>query len=314
MKVNQLVTIFSRQTFLCHYLVKNLIENGFLVKIVTDREAKFFEQIKTQASIGRISVVDFDINDSEKFASFISGSDVVINLIDCMYQKNKSDFTYLNSQFPEILAKVAKNCDVARFIHLSHFNIDSMSDLYGKSKAIGDKAAIGVFQGSTIIRSSVIYGEEDEFFNNILYLCKKYNFFPMFSDEKIKFQPIYVGDFCKAVANVCQSDEIFSGVYEVGGNEIITLLDLHNIFERVLNKKIKLLKISNGFFGFITKIFNWLPLINKLFFGSNRFLFSPEQIQLMQKDSTITNDEKDLMKIFDIKTDYIESNIEKYLS
>ena len=310
------ITIFGGSGFVGQYLSKLLSEeHNFIVKIVTHDVDKA-EKIQTQASSGKILISYCDIFDKTKLDECIAGSNIIINLVATFKEKDKNNFTYLHSQFPEIISTIAKKHNVEKFIQLSNLNIENVSTLYAKSRVLGDKA-IQNFKNHVILRSSLIYGEEDHFINILYRIAKKYKFLPLLHNGERKLQPIYVVDLCKIIREICIDQESkFFGIHEVGGNERLSLLDIYKTFEIISNHKILLIKTNQAVFTFFTKIlnFNFMFLINRLFFGSYNCPFSPEQIKLSDNDNIITNNQENLLKKLNIHTNTFHHNISGYLN
>ena len=312
---NKVITIFGGSGFVGQYLSKFLSqENGFIVKIITHDIDKA-EKIKTQAPIGKIVVCYCNIFDKSKLEECIVGSDIIINLIATFKEKDKDNFTYLHSQFPEIISTLAKKHNIEKFIQLSNLNIENVSTLYAKSRVLGDKA-VQNFKNHVILRSSLIYGEEDNFINVLYRIAKKYKIVPLLNNGATRLQPIYVADLCKIICEICKDSESrFFGVHKVGGREILSLLDIYKTFEKLLNHKIHFVPVNKSIFEVLTRILNFklMFFINRLSFGSFDCPFSPEQIKLSNNDNIISNEQENLLNKFNLKTNTFFENISSYL-
>ena len=64
--------------------------------------------------------------------------------------------------------QISKECGVPRFIHLSSVAADEQSEsTWLRCKALGEKAVLDYYPNAAILRSNVIFGEEDKFLNNM---------------------------------------------------------------------------------------------------------------------------------------------------
>jgi uncharacterized protein YbjT (DUF2867 family) len=88
-----------------------------------------------------------------------------------------------------------------------------------------------VFPDAVILRSSVVFGPEDEFFNRFAALARLSPALPLIGGGKTKFQPVFAGDVAKAVMASLAGEAKTRAVYELGGPEI---LDLKEVMQRVL--------------------------------------------------------------------------------
>lgn len=308
---NRVLTIFGGSGFIGSYLSKFLAQD-FVVRIVTSDMNKA-EKIKTQAPIGRILIHYCDIFDKSKLEEYIVGSDIIINLVATFSESNKGDFTYLHSQFPEIIANLSKKNGVSKFIQLSNLNIENISTLYAKSRVLGDKAVQG-FHNHVILRSSLVYGEEDRFLSVLYRMAKKFGSLPLLNNGKMRLQPIYVCDLCEVILKICQDeDNVFRGIYKVGGREILSMLDIIGVFEKLLDKKIRLIKVNKLIVEYSAKIFSFgfMSIFNRLIFGSREFPFSPEQIKLSDYDNIIADEKENILNIMNIKTDSFANDLSR---
>ena len=86
------------------------------------------------------------------------------------------------------------------FVHMSAIGADANSpSVYARTKAAGEAAAKEVFPDAVILRPSVVFGPEDEFFNRFAALARLSPALPLIGGGKTKFQPVFAGDVAKAV-------------------------------------------------------------------------------------------------------------------
>ena len=116
-------------------------------------------------------------------------------------------------------------------IHMSVIGADAGSpSLFARSRAMGEDEVRGVFPSAIIMRPSVIFGPEDEFFNKLGMLSRMLPVMPLFGG-RTKFQPVYVGDVAEAVGKAVESELKPGKTYELGGPDVLTNREL---VERVL--------------------------------------------------------------------------------
>ena len=88
-----------------------------------------------------------------------------------------------------------------------------------------------MFPDAVILRPSVVFGPEDEFFNRFAALAQLSPALPLIGGGKTKFQPVFCGDVAKAVMASLTGKAKAGVVYELGGPEILTMRE---VMERVL--------------------------------------------------------------------------------
>src|SRR6202007_2938853 len=101
---------------------------------------------------------------------------------------------------PALLARSAREAGVDRFMHISAIGADPRSSsAYARTKAAGETAVRDAFPTATILRPSVVFGPEDQFFNRFATMAMLSPVLPVIGGGETRFQPIYVGDVADAV-------------------------------------------------------------------------------------------------------------------
>jgi NADH dehydrogenase (ubiquinone) 1 alpha subcomplex subunit 9 len=68
----------------------------------------------------------------------------------------------------ERIAKIAADCGVTNFIHVSHLNASKTSpSRFYQTKAEGEELVKAAFPTATVVRPSTMFGYEDKLLNNI---------------------------------------------------------------------------------------------------------------------------------------------------
>ena len=142
----------------------------------------------------------------------------------------KQTFDALHAKGPRAIAKAAREAGCERLIHISAIGANPKSPSnYARSKAEGERAVLEEFPSAVILRPSIMFGPEDEFFNRFASLAQLAPLMPLIGGGRSRFQPVFVGDVATAIANVLGGAGTPGTVYELGGPEIATfrkLLDL----------------------------------------------------------------------------------------
>ncbi len=130
------------------------------------------------------------------------------------------------------MAEAARAAGVKAFVHMSAIGADANSpSVYARSKAAGEAAVKEVFPDAVILRPSVVFGPEDEFFNRFAALARLSPALPLIGGGKTEFQPVFAGDVAKAVIAALTGNAQPGAVYELGGPELLTMKE---VIERVL--------------------------------------------------------------------------------
>ncbi|MGL5136365.1 MAG: sugar nucleotide-binding protein, partial [Beijerinckiaceae bacterium] len=88
---------------------------------------------------------------------------------------------------------------------------------YARTKAAGEAAVLAEFPGAVILRPSIVFGPEDNFFNQFAALARMLPALPLIGGGETKFQPVYVGDVAEAVAIAVEGGAKTGVPYELGG-------------------------------------------------------------------------------------------------
>ncbi len=225
--MNKQITIFGGTGFLGRYIVNDLANQGYTIRIATRRAgAAYF--LKTCGNVGQIVPFVCDIYDNHSIKNAVEGSYAVINLIGVLAEgRGQNKFSDIHHKFPQRLAQILKKNKIENFVHVSAIGANEQStSKYLKTKFLGEKGIQKNLKSATIIRPSVIFGVEDNFFNRFARMAMISPFLPLIGGGQTKFQPVYVGDVAKAVVKSIESEETKGKVYELGGPDILTFKEL----------------------------------------------------------------------------------------
>ncbi|TBX28366.1 complex I NDUFA9 subunit family protein [Nioella sediminis] len=222
--MSKLVTIFGGSGFAGRYIARRMAKEGWRVRVAVRRpnEAIF---VRPYGAVGQVEPILANIRDDASVAAAIAGADAVVNCVGVLTERGKNSFEAVQTEGAARIARLAAEAGVCQLVHLSAIGADAESDSdYARSKAEGEAAVQTHFPGAVILRPSVIFGTEDEFFNRFAKMTKFGPVLPLVGGNS-RFQPVYVDDVAKAaVAGVLGQAE--AGVYELGGPDVETLHDL----------------------------------------------------------------------------------------
>lgn len=175
-----------------------------------------------------VTVVQADVHDPQQLAALVRGHDVVVNLIAILHG-DRAAFEQAHVVLPRLLAQTCINEGVHRLVHVSALGADLHGpSLYQRSKAHGEAALqSGVVQGLqlTVLRPSVIFGEDDAFINVFAKLQALAPVVPL-AGAQTQFQPVWVQDVAQAIAYAVQHPSTIGQLYELVGPQVFTLQQL----------------------------------------------------------------------------------------
>jgi NADH dehydrogenase len=212
--------VFGGSGFIGRHLVRRLAEQGHTIRVAVRNpdEALF---LKVMGRVGHIVPVAANVTDEASVARAVAGSDWVVNLVGILAEGGgRRSFERVHAQGAANIAKAAAAVGVERLVHISALGASADSSAkYGKSKAKGEAAVRAAFPAAVILRPSIVFGPEDNFFNMFARMAK---FSPILPVIDTSFQPVYVGDVADAIVAGLTHDDALGGTFELGGPEILT--------------------------------------------------------------------------------------------
>ena len=297
-----LVTVFGGSGFIGRHLIRRLCAKGYRVRVAVRRpnEALF---LKPMGDVGQVQLVQANVRDDRSVAAAVAGAATVVNLVGILFESGKQKFSSVQAEAPGRIGTAAKAAGVRRAIHLSAIGASAESDArYAQSKAAGEEALKAAFPDATILRPSIVFGPEDDFFNRFAGLARMLPFLPLIGGGETKFQPVYVGDVAEAIM-ACLDDTSTSGkIFELGGPRVYTFRELMEIVLRETGRKRVLVKVPAG----LAKFKAWFLQI-----APNPML-TVDQVRLLAYDNVVSDGAKGF-KALGIAPTTVEAIVPSYL-
>ena len=295
--------IFGGSGQIGRHLLRKLTKNGYKVTVVTRNIHQKSYIIKTQANAGYIDVVEANIFDEKKIRMLFENTDICINLIGILYEKNKGkSFDNIHSLFPSILSKLSKEYKLEQLIHLSSLGINNAIDSnYAKSKLEGEKNIFENFPNATILRPSIVYSVDDNFTTQFMTLLSRMPIFPLYYSGKTKFMPIHCSDLTDIIYHVI-TKKTLSKIVECVGPETLTFEEILKKLLKLINKKRILFSMPLLLADFSAKIFQLLP----------KPLLTQDQLRLLKYDNILSGKYKSNFDIGIPSNRFFEKEVSKY--
>lgn len=220
--MSQLVTIFGGSGFVGRYIARRMAKQGWRVRVATrdPNEAAF---VRPYGVVGQVEPVFANIRDDASVRAAIRGADAVVNCVGTFDATGRNSFGAIQAQGAARVARIAAEEGVTRFVHLSAIGADPAAPSeYGRTKAAGEAAVLAAMPGAVILRPSVIFGTEDQFFNRFAGMPGP--LLPVVGAET-RFQPVWVDDVA-AAAEAAVLGHAAPGTYELGGPDVMTFRGL----------------------------------------------------------------------------------------
>lgn len=303
---DRVVTVFGGSGFIGRYVVQRLARTGVRVNVAV-RHVERAKFLKTMGNVGQITPVACDITDAASVARAVQGADAVVNLVGILFEHGRQTFAGEQADGAALLAQVAAEKGIDRFVQVSAIGADAGSKSpYGRTKAAAEEAVREAIPSAVILRPSIVFGPEDQFFNRFANLARFAPFLPSIGGGKTRFQPVYAGDVAEAIAAAVTLPDAAGKTFELGGPRTYSFNDIYDIIMRTTDRK--RFKIPVPFFvirpfAYITgAVWRFVPPFSWGFFGAPPITGS--QIEMLTRDNIVA---PSAMTIGDLGVDMLES-------
>ena len=265
--------------FIGRYIVQRLAARGDVIPVGCRHaeEAKF---LKPLGNVGQIATLNLAIGDGELLPAFLAGNDALVNCVGILRESGSQTFERVHHTGPARLARLAREAGIERFVHISAIGADPRSpSAYARTKAAGEAAVRDAFPTVTILRPSVVFGPEDQFFNRFAAMATISPVLPVIGGGHTRFQPVYVGDVADAVLK-CLDDPVTAGrTYELGGPKVYTFRELIELLLGEIRRKRVVVDLPFGLAAFEARLMSILPTPP----------LTPDQVELLKRDNVVSS-------------------------
>jgi uncharacterized protein YbjT (DUF2867 family) len=226
-----LVTVYGGSGFLGRHVVRAIARTGARIRVAC-RRPDLAGHLQPLGGVGQIVAVQANVRFPDSLVTAAEDADAAVNLVGILFASGKQTFKTVQDEGARNVAEAAKAAGVGTFVHVSAIGADADSpSIYARSKAAGEAGVKDVYPDATILRPSVVFGPEDEFFNRFGAMAQLFPALPLVGGGHTKFQPVFVGDVAQTVVAGIEGRTKTDAPYELGGPEVLTMKD---VMERVL--------------------------------------------------------------------------------
>lgn len=280
--MSKLVTIFGGSGFVGRYIARRMAKEGWRVRVAVRNvnEAMF---VRPYGAVGQVEPVFCNIRDDASVAAVLNGADAVVNCVGVLSEKGKNTFEAVQAEGAERVARLAAAVGITRMVQISAITGDADSD-YATSKANGEEGVLAHMPDAVILRPSVIFGTEDEFFNRFAGMSRMGPILPVVGADT-KFQPVYVDDV--AAAAVLGVTGKAQGVYELGGPDVHTFRELMTQMLEIVRRRRLVLNIP---FGIANLMAFGFKIAQTLSLGIIQAPITKDQVKGLRVDNVVAAD------------------------
>lgn len=305
--MSNLVTIFGGSGFVGRYVARGMAKQGWRVRVAVRRpnEAMF---VKPYGAVGQVEPIFANIRDDDSVRAALHGSDVVINCVGSFDMRGANNVDAVQAEGAERIARIAAEVGISRMVHISAIGADVESDSdYARSKAEGEVGVLRYQPNAVILRPSVVFGPEDEFFNRFAKMARMSPAIPLVGAEA-KFQPVYVDDVAQAAVQGALG-EAAPGIYELGGPDIRTFRELVQEMLGVIQRRRLVIGLPFWLGSLMGRVFG---IVSAMTGGLIAAPITSDQVKNLRRDTVVAEGAKTLADL-GIEATATEAVLAEYL-
>ena len=302
-----LVTVFGGSGFLGKHVVRALVKDGWRVRVPL-RSPHTAQELKVIGDVGQVQLMQANIRFPQSVERAVEGSDAVINLVALLFEAGKQNFESVHVRGAETLANAAKAAGIHNVVQVSAIgaDIDSDSD-YARTKGEAEAAIRAAVPSADIMRPSILFGAEDDFFNRFASMAQFVPALPLIGGGETKMQPVYAGDVAQAITKVVRQGT--SGkTYELGGPQSYSFKELMQFMLETIDRKRFLLPIpwfAANMMGFMGEISGYAPFLEPF--------LTRDQVKNLKVDNVVADDALGFSDL-GIKLETMETIVPTYIA
>jgi uncharacterized protein YbjT (DUF2867 family) len=301
-----LITVYGGSGFLGRHVVRALAKRDYRIRVAVRRPelANFLQPL---GRVGQIHAVQANLRHAQSVDAAARDAHVVVNLVGILAEGGRQRFDKVHTYGTEQVA-LAANAHGARLVHVSALGADENSPAaYARSKAAAEKLALAAQPQAVIMRPSILFGPEDDFFNRFATLARMSPMLPLIGGGETKFQPVFVGDVAKAIADAVDGKLAGGTIYELGGPEVETFKQLMQFVLATIERKRLLVPVP----FFAAKLQAML-----LQFAPSPLTLTGDQVEMLRVDNVVSEAAKAegrTLQAIGIEPETIEAIVPSYL-
>jgi NADH dehydrogenase len=281
--MTQIVTIFGGSGFIGRYTVRALAKKGYRLRVAV-RNPNLGNYLLPMGQVGQIQLIRANVTSEDAVSSALRGASAAVNLVGVLQQRGRQRFAALHAKAAGVIARTAKAAGVESFVHVSSAGIDdNRGSQYARTKLEGEQLVRDAFPAATILRPSIVFGAEDNFFNRFAALATISPWLlpalPLIGGGKTKFQPVYVGDVADAITACVFNDEAAGKTYQLGGPAVYTFRQLMEMILHDTGRHRRLMSVP---FGLATLQATFLQLLPNA-------PLTVDQVRLLKHDNVVSS-------------------------
>lgn len=252
-----MILVTGATGFIGRNLVRELLAQGLPVRCLLP-ENRARRLLRDYENTERVpDIVPGHVLDPEALYQAVTGVHTIIHLESAQWWGTERNLERIELAGTRNLVTVARSARVGRIISLSHLGA-STSSAYVLHRIKGQVEDIIRHSGLayTILRSGIVFGEDDAFFNHIaMTLATNPILHLMPGQGEIALHPIFIDDLVQCILRSLDSLDAVDNMMEIGGPEYITYEDLLLTIMRITGNRRLIIPIPPYLLRLMTRIY-----------------------------------------------------------
>lgn len=279
---DKLAVVFGGSGFVGRHVVRELASRGWRVRAAV-RQPNTAQYLKPLGAVGQIELVQANVRYRPSITTALAGADAVVNLVGILAESGKQRFDAVQADGARNIAELCAKAGIENIVHVSAIGADAASgSAYARSKAEGEAAFQEYTPTATILRPSIVFGPQDDFFNRFAAMSRTSPVLPLIGGGKTKFQPIYVDDVADCVAKAIDEGGHQGRTFELGGPRVATFKELMQLMLRIVGRRRALIPLpffAANAMGSVGDAFAWVPFFQPP--------ITADQVKLLKSDNIV---------------------------
>ncbi|OAP41329.1 3-beta hydroxysteroid dehydrogenase [Sinorhizobium glycinis] len=274
-----LVTIFGGSGFVGRHVVRALAKRGYRIRVAV-RRPDLAGHLQPLGTMGQISFVQANLRYRRSVDRAIEGADHVINCVGVLFESGRNTFDAVQDFGARAVAEAARAAG-ATLTHISAIGANTNSESkYARTKGRAEIAILETVPDAVILRPSIIFGPEDDFFNKFANMARFSPALPLIGGGQTKFQPVYVTDVAEAVARAVDGKLKGGTIYELGGAQVLSFRECLEVMLDTIDRKRSFVSIPFGIASLLGSVASLVPFIAPP--------ITADQVVLLKSDNVVS--------------------------
>jgi uncharacterized protein YbjT (DUF2867 family) len=260
--------------FVGRSVIQALRSDGYVVRCLVRRGSE-----RDLRGLEAVERVEGDILVRRGLEEGIAGCQAVVHLVGIIRERPEvgTTFEMVHTQGTINVLEAAMAAGVRRLLHMSALGSrPGARARYHQTKWAAEEAVRASGLAWTIFRPSIIYGRGDEFVTMLARMVKRSPVVPVIGSGRQRLQPVPVEHVAEGFARALVLPATEKHVYEVGGPDQLTMVELLDAIGRALgHRRVRKAHVPLGFIRPVARFLHRLP----------GFPVTPDQLRMLEEDN-----------------------------